>query len=168
MKTIDLGGGQVAVVDDSDYALVSQYKWHAKKARTFAGGPVTCVYAEARKYLGKIDGRYVAMTIKMHRLILGLPAGRIDHIDNDGLNNQRNNLRHATHAQNMHNRRKHSEATCPWKGVYWYPNRQLWHSSISAGKRRFHLGYFRDACDAATAYNFAAYEYHKEFARYNV
>jgi hypothetical protein len=99
--------------------------------------------------------------------VLGIP-GRIDHHDGDGLNNQRLNLRPATHAQNMANRAKRSDASSQFKGVWWTACHQKWRAVIRANGVRHQIGYFREEVNAATAYNLVAHELHGEFARFNL
>src|SRR5215467_5885190 len=81
---IELTRGFVTHVDDSDYALVAQYTWCAlvtgKTQYAVSGEPM----------------------IYMHRVIMNPPDHLlVDHIDDDGLNNRRSNLRIVTHAQNI-------------------------------------------------------------------
>src|SRR6185437_13748204 len=101
MKTVPLGGknarGRVVLVDDEDYELVSQYRWHVLEQVEPGRRPVG-PYAKTTR---KLNGRYV--TIRMHILIMGRKG--IDHRDHNGLNNQRSNLRIATGSQNNQNMR---------------------------------------------------------------
>jgi HNH endonuclease len=88
---IPLTQGQTAFVDKQDYESIAQHKWHARKdGNTY--------YAITRNGYGFIS---------MHRLILGLVKGdpEVDHIDGNGLNNTRANLRLATRSQNAANRK---------------------------------------------------------------
>ena len=101
----------------------------------------------------------------MHRVILDAPAGMMcDHIDMNGLNNQRGNLRFATHSQNSCNR-KHPGGLSPFKGVF--PRNEKWRAYIKTNQKMIHLGTFDTERDAAIAYNTAAIQYHGEFARLN-
>lgn len=95
MREVPVTGGYTAVVDDEDCDLVAGHRWQKLQAR----GSLT-VYART-----SIGGK----TVYMHRLIMGLPnMGDVDHIDGNGLNNQRSNLRLVTHSVNVsqgHSRR---------------------------------------------------------------
>jgi hypothetical protein len=147
MKTVPLHGekaaGRVALVDDADYELVSQYRWHVwQRERAF--------YAAAN--VRRPGGRRT--TIKMHNLILGY-AG-IDHRNGNGLDNQRANLRPATQSQNVHNMRSYAASSSPFKGVSWDGQRQRWTARIFVGGRKRHLGRFTVEEDAARAYDAAA------------
>lgn len=166
MKEITLTKGQVAIVDDSDYEYLNQWKWCAKHAKqTF--------YAERNEWNSGVITR-----IRMHRLILKPLKGEIvDHIDRNGLNNQRNNLRIATSAQNAAN--KKALGTSKYLGVclaqrkYRKKNGSLsiikyWQASIQYGKKFQFLGYFETEEEAALRYNEAAKEAYGEFANLNI
>lgn len=103
----------------------------------------------------------------MHIYLMGHSDKSIDHKDCNGLNNTRAHLRFASNSQNQANRRKRETDTSKYKGVYWYPNKQKWHSAVSVNGKKRSLGYFTEEFDAAQAYNFAALEAHGEFARLN-
>lgn len=105
----------------------------------------------------------------MHRLILGLPFGdrrHGDHIDGNGLNNRRSNLRIVTRRQNAMNRRGDDGSSSQYKGVYLYKNGS-WQSYIYAKGKRHHLGYFAEEVDAALAHDEAALQLHGPYAKFN-
>jgi hypothetical protein len=132
MKEIFLTRGYVALVDDDDYDEISRYSWHVNIKKN------TC-YAQTSFYHG------VKCTVKMHRVILGIddPKIIIDHIDGNGLNNTRGNLRTATASENNYHkkgypeRRKHSV----YKGVT-KNNYGHWCVEIAKEGRRFFVGVF--------------------------
>jgi hypothetical protein len=104
--------------------------------------------------------------LKLHRLLLPDWA-EIDHIDGDGLNNCRSNLRAATHSQNQGNTRKRLGTSSQFKGVCWSKCAGKWRAYIrSDGKLKF-LGYFASEFEAAQAYNSAALEKWGSFAKVN-
>lgn len=154
MAEIPLTQGKVAIVDDADLPLVTQYKWHCKHG-----------YA-ARSTYG--NGR---STILMHRAILNAPDGtEIDHIDGNKLNNRRANLRLCSHADNMKNKvsyKKRAENHSCFKGVHWKKATRKWMACIQLDGKRRHLGHFTDETEAALAYDTAARELFGEFARPN-
>jgi hypothetical protein len=152
MKQIPLTRGLVALVDDEDYEAISAYKWSCR------GG-----YASRSETLPGKPGKQ--RTVYMHRVILGIEFGdsrKVDHKDCDKLNNTRANLRAVTHAQNMQNRRMHSNNTSGAKGVSFVLG--YWRAHIRVNGVGILLGCFKNHADAAAAYRNAAVKYHKEFA----
>jgi len=145
MKEISLTQGQVALVDDEDYERLSQWKWHCAKMER-----VYCHYA--RRTISTERGR--GFGIWMHREIIEIPKGmQCDHIDGDGLNNQKSNLRVVTPRQNSQNR--HYEKSSKYPGVFWNKSSKKWQTHIRIGKTTKHLGYFKIEEEAATAYRVA-------------
>ncbi len=163
MREIPLRGpcaaGRVALVDDEDYELVMQYKWHVLEQAT--PGKIMGPYARASLYYGPQDQN---RKILMHRLLLP-GASRVDHKDRYGLNNQRSNLRPATAGQNVVNSRTRRGARSQYKGLYWTDG--VWRVRILADGRRYSLGRFADEVEAALAYDRAARELFGEFAGLN-
>jgi len=105
----------------------------------------------------------------MHREIMGSPKGLlVDHRNLNRLDNRRENLRTATHSQNMQNRVKiRVKTTSQFIGVHWDPVERKWRAQISHQKKHLYLGRFQNEIDAAKAYDRAAIKYHTEFARLN-
>jgi hypothetical protein len=96
------------------------------------------------------------------------PMIEVDHKNNHGLVNLRNNLRSCSHAENQHNQQNPSNNTSGYKGVSWYKHVAKWRAQINFNGKRIHLGYFDNKIEAAIAYNEAAVKYHGEFACINV
>lgn len=110
---------------------------------------------------------------QMHRVILSrmlgkelLRADRVDHIDGNGLNNRRCNLRLATNAQNAYNQKKRSDNASGFKGVSFDKSRNKWIAQIMVNYKHIHLGRFETPEEAYRAYRQAAFEYFGEFARF--
>jgi len=104
----------------------------------------------------------------MHRLILNVPENmQVDHINGNGLDNRKNNLRVCTSIENMRNMPLRKDTISGFKGVFWDSQSNKWQAQIYAKKRRFFLGRYLIKTDAALAYNKAALKYHGEFARIN-
>lgn len=153
MKQIKLTQGKFALVDDADYEWLSQFKWYVDEMRTIC---------YARAMIGRKAER-------MHRLILGFEPGDrrlTDHIDGDGLNNQRHNLRECDHSQNLQNKPKH-KGKSRYKGVSWEKRQRKWIAVIKTKTKRIHLGSFEDDIEAAKIYDKAAGQYFGEFACLN-
>lgn len=152
---IPLSQGLVALVDAEDAArVVAAGKWHVRvQSRT----------TYANRNIRRDDGRWT--TLNMHTFITGWP--RVDHINGNGLDNRRANLRPATHAQNQRNKGLQSNNTSGFKGVCWDAPRGRWHAKICLNGRTIFLGRFDEAEEAARAYDAAAVRYFGEFARLN-
>lgn len=155
MKTIQLTRGLSAVVDDVHFEWLRGFRWHAD-----SGGSGVWY---ARAY---VNGGCNS-AVRMHRLILGAPRGIIvDHINGDGLDNRRVNLRIVSHKDNTTAKRK-SPGTSRYKGVSWVKCDAKWRAQIAvAGKNRT-LGRFDDEGDAARFYDAAARRLHGRFATLN-
>jgi len=162
MQTIPLYGrkanGRVALIDDEDYELVSQYRWHVMESQLPGRRPAG-PYAEA----SLPNGRRQPPKTLMHRLITGYAI--TDHINHDGLDNRRANLREATVAQNQQNRRANGASA--FKGVAWDRQHSRWVAKIAVSGRTINLGRFAAEVDAARAYDAAAVELFGEFAFIN-
>ncbi len=104
----------------------------------------------------------------MHRELLQVPAGKFtDHIDGDGLNNQRRNLRICTRAENQRNRRIYDDSVSGYKGISWHKRLGKWRATIKVDGIQISLGCFTSAKKAAHVYDDAAIKYYGEFARPN-
>lgn len=91
----------------------------------------------------------------------------IDHINGDGLDCRKVNLRPCNHAENMRNRARHKNNKSGYKGVYWREFCGKFAGQITCNGKREHLGYFTDKILAARAYDDAAKRLFGEFARLN-
>lgn len=168
--TIQLTRGQVTAVLRSDYDKyeLAAYTWHAtwsKATKTF--------YARTNRKISH-DPK-LPKTIFLHRLIMeayGLDV-EVDHRDGDTLNNVRSNLRFATRAQNMHNRKMDHDNKCGLKGVAQKRHcitgalTEHYSATIRVNGRIEHIGYFDSAIEAARAWDKRALETRGEFARLN-
>lgn len=156
-KEIPLTQGQVSLVDDEDFEWLNQWNWFAMARRqTFY----------ARREGKTLFGRRTA--IFLHRVIMDAPKGmQVDHINGDGRDNRRSNLRLATNAENCRNRQLPSVNTSGYKGVVFKSEFGKWRATIGVNSSRIHLGYFESPIEAARAYDEAARKYFGEFARTN-
>lgn len=153
MKKISLTQGKHALVDDEDFAELNKYKWCASKG-------VTTFYAIRTVSTKDIPKHKVWM----HRELMKTPKNLMtDHIDGDGLNNQKSNLRICTSAQNQANSTIRKDNTTGYKGVSFKQGK--YHATISANCKQIHLGVFETKEEARDAYLKASKKYHKEFSR---
>lgn len=154
-QTITLTQGYVAIVNDLDYGWLSQFKWYANVDSH------TCY---ALRNLPRNGGKQKA--ILMHREILGVATGmQVDHIDGNGLNNVRQNLRIASQQENNFNTRLRKDNTSGFKGVSC--DRGRWRATIARDGHTKSLGYFDSPQEAAIAYDIAARKLFGEFAQTN-
>lgn len=142
----------VAKISIEDYSRVSKISW------ALSGGR----YAVASFDKGK-------KRVYLHRFILGVsnPRIQVDHINNDGLDCRRSNLRKCSNAENQMNRRPTSSSG--FKGVsrFYRNKKNPWMASIMVDKVQIHLGYFKTKVLAAKAYDRAAIRLFGEFAKLN-
>ncbi|MCK9599485.1 MAG: HNH endonuclease [Sphaerochaeta sp.] len=154
MKEIPLSRGLVALVDDEDYEWLGRWKWSIMEV---AGGK----FYAARQVRGD-----KVVCILMHRVIVNTPIDmHTDHVDGNGLNNQRANLRICTPSQNQANRRNQTGGSSVFKGVTWEKGK--WRARIYPDGEKVSLGGFREEQQAAKAYNDAALLFYGGFARLN-
>lgn len=137
MKKIKLTQNKFALIDDEDFDLVSQYKWHAGlRKHTY--------YAFNRR-----------KNLLMHRLIMKVTDSKlqIDHINRNGLDNRKKNLRIVDNRKNsLNSRPKRNNKTSKYKGVDMHVCGK-WRAVIRPNKKQIHLGLFNNEKDAALAYD---------------
>lgn len=103
----------------------------------------------------------------MHRIINNTPEDLItDHVNGDGIDNRKKNLRSCTYAQNCQNRRKFWSKT-GYRCVYWYAPKKTWQAQITVNKKTITLGFRHSKKEAAELYNKAAKKYFGDFAFQN-
>jgi len=156
---IPLSQGKYAIIDPDDYKRLSRYKWYAVKG----GNTFYAVRGQWSKQLKK------RLTISMHNVIIETPAGYIvDHINHNGLDNRKANLRPATQADNTRNTRYRTRNTSSkYRGVWYNKKKNKWRATICYNRRRKQIGYFTDEKEAARAYDTAAKKYFGQFATLN-
>lgn len=154
MKTI-IASGRECFVDDCDFDTTSEHKW-----TVFSVG--NCSYA-----FTKIGPEQ--KTLLMHRMILSAKNGQvIDHIDGNGLNNVRSNIRFCTQSQNKMNSRSFHKGTSSYKGVCRHNGvKKKWQAYVNVNQKKIKLGYYETEEQAARAYDEAAKKHYGEFARVN-
>jgi hypothetical protein len=138
----------MTAVDDSDFEELIQYKW--------------CAHRKGKKvYAVRANG-----LSSMHAHLMGpRRAARIDHIDGDGLNNQRNNLRWATVAQNSMNRTCNRNSRTGYKGVVWCASKRRFRVVLKTAGKQISGGYYSQVEQAVEAHVALARLHHGEFAK---
>jgi hypothetical protein len=157
---VPLTRGQYAIVDIEDFDRLSKFKWHTGiNGRDFY----------ARRKVRSDDTRPKKCFISMHREILNVPEGLfVDHINHNGLDNRRANLRAATREQNSWNQRKKlGNYTSRYKGVHFSKNMRRWEARLVYKGKEIPIGYFDDEVSAARAYDAKATELYGEYAALN-
>jgi hypothetical protein len=154
---IPLTKNRFAKVDPEDYIWLSQFRWF-------------CQVGSGRCYAARntpAKSRVRQKQMMMHRVLAGTPEELVcDHINGDGLDNRKKNLRNCTQQENNMNARSR-EHTSRFKGVYWKKMVGKWNAVIHFKGRRRNLGYFKDEVAAAKAYDEKAKEIFGRFAYLN-
>jgi len=154
MKEIKLTQGKVALVDDEDYDYLNQWKWHAVRIRNTYYASRNSPYINGRR-----------KPIRMQWKIISVSKGLVaDHIDGNGLNNQKSNLRVCTNQQNSFNHKRGINKS-GYKGVGYVDG--LVRARICINGKLIHLGMYKNEIEAAKAYDSAAIYYYGEFAKLN-
>ena len=155
MREVQLSRGLVALVDDQDYDMIISHRWQ----------PTPADQKQVRFYASRRTSR---STFYMHRVILNPPPGmEVDHINGDGLDNRRCNLRLCSRGQNNANIKNIRRASSGFRGVYISSTSRLYRAMISVGKKNIELGRYKSAEEAAKAYDAAASAAFGEFATLN-
>jgi hypothetical protein len=144
-------GEKECLIDDADYELFSKYKWRVTTEN------------------------YVLTTIKrrtvfLHRLLFGEPAGVVDHINSNPLDNRRCNLRFCSQSQNKFNQGKpkcYSKLASKYKGVFFHKQSNRWIAQIRKNGLRVHLITTDTEEVAGFAYDCAAELIAGKFCRHN-
>lgn len=156
---VPLSRGKVAIVDASDAGVIAAFKWHA--------------FWSGRRWYAKASPRY-REAVYMHRLILGARGEHVDHVNGDGLDNTRANLRLATPSQNRANSAvRRDKIHSRFKGVFWARSSRKWFARLHRrgvyhyAKAADGATLFSDEVEAARAFNELAVSIDGSFARLN-
>lgn len=155
MIEIKLTQGKVALIDDEDFERLNQWKWFYMKSSASRTG-----YA-----VGSNNGA----TIRMHRLIMNAKKDEVlDHINGNGLDNCKHNLRFVTVAENQWNRHRKGFGTSKYVGVNWQSKNKKWRAQIRHNGEKVYLGEFKNELDAVEAYDKAVIKYRGCLGRVNL
>ena len=155
---VPLQNGEFAIIDSCDIGRVGFCAWNYS-----LGGKVA--YAKA----GFTNAQGRRTMIAMHRLLLCFPYSSVDHVNGNGLDNRRHNLRPCDSHQNQGNSAKWKAGKySKYKGVCKHLQSGLWIAQLRVGGKSVHTKYFRDEVEAARSYDKAAIAVFGEFACTNV
>lgn len=150
---VPLSRGYEAIIDAEDAPLVDSHNW-------FAVTQHNCIYAKREKYLKGGGRKYIAM----HRVIAGAADEKVvDHINHNGLDNRKVNLRVCEHCQNIQNQRLRFDNSSGFKGVSWNSRRGKWRAQITLSGKRKELGLFDSPERAYEVYCEASEKHYGEF-----
>ena len=151
---VPLTHGYEAIIDAADVPLVEVKNWYASVR-------LNTSYARSNVTNGTERSH-----VFIHNFLMGNSKGLfVDHIDGDGLNNRRCNMRFATHAQNMRNARIRCDSTTGFKGTNFHKQSGKWMARIRVNDKSNYLGLFTSPEEAHAAYCAASEKYHGEFGR---
>lgn len=162
MKEIQLTDGYIALVDDGDYARVSQFQWQAT-VRKRSDGSIRGVYGLRTVW----DGKKVK-AVYLHQFVMD--SQWVDHKDHNGLNCQKGNLRIADRSKNGGNARKmqrQKPTTSKYKGVSWDKRENKWRVSLMYQGKKCWFGYYTEENVAALVYDVTARLLFGDFANVN-
>lgn len=156
MKKIPLTKGEFALVDDDDFENLHCHRW-------------LCVIQKTVKYarrLVSVNGQW--RWRHMHREVVKTPKNLdVDHINGNGLDNRKINLRKCSRSCNCANSKFRNNNTSGFRGVTFDRHRKRWKGQIMVKGKNIFLGRFLTAVSAAQSYNQAALKFFGEFARLN-
>ncbi|MCK5341869.1 MAG: HNH endonuclease [Candidatus Heimdallarchaeota archaeon] len=157
---IKLTQGYVTLIDNEDHERMKTISW-----RVFKRPNKRTMYA--RGWI-KINGKF--KSILMHRFIMNLRSGdnkQVDHINGNGLDNRKGNLRICNNKQNAQNRGKRINCVSKFKGVARVSNSNKWQAQIWHNGKKIYLGVFSKEEDAAKAYDIEANKLFGEYSNIN-
>lgn len=157
-RWVPLTQGQFALVDEEDYERVVAINWQYTKTQNQRPA-----YASTRIY--RINGTNTSKAIAMHRFIMHEPEYEVDHINMNGLDNRKCNLRLATKSQQRINQYKQQGTTSKYRGVCRARNK--WVAGIKVNGSRYRLGTFDSEEEAARKYDEKARLLYGKFGRFN-
>lgn len=156
---VALTQGRVAICDLADLPLIAPLRWCAVRTRRKG--------SQYERWYVTTGATKQRPRLYLHTYLTGYAL--TDHINGDGLDNRRGNLREATHKQNIRNARISTANTSGYRGV-WYDRHNgghRWVAHIKVDRRIHYLGRFHTPEEAARAYDAAAQEHFGEFANVN-
>jgi hypothetical protein len=138
--TIAIRHNVACLIDEEDLELVSRFIW----------------FADRRKFVAYAKTLSRRVNTTMHRLVMKAKKGQqVDHINGDGLDNRKQNLKLSTGSSNQQNAHNKRRSISGYRGVYPSSNNK-WRTQLTHKKKRYHLGVYETTLEAAIAYDNAA------------
>jgi hypothetical protein len=154
--TSKVHGVNSILFDVDDYDKIMEYHWYVYKKNSS-----TYAYAHIKR-----NGIYTKA--KMHRVVTDEKYTMVDHINGDGLDNRKCNLRPCSHTENMRNSKIRKDNSSGYRGVSWCKRDKIWKACIQVNGKHLSLKSGKTAKEAALLYNEGAKKYHGKFARLNI
>lgn len=152
-REIQLTQGKVAVIDEADFKRVSAFKWSADRMGK------TWYAVRTVKRLGKKSRIY------LHRFVMNATRGLVvDHVNRNGLDNRKRNLRLCTKKQNFWNQGAHKDGRSGVRGVSWRPDTGLWTARLFVNGKQLNLGCYKRLKDAVAVRRLAEKKHYGVFA----
>ena len=152
-------GKHTIIIDTEDWDMVKVHSWRIKGNNMDRYPYAMSNIPHPDGGLEK-DGRKRRTILSLHHLILGKPEKglMIDHIEHNGLDNRKDNLRLVTRQQNGWNRKSSKNSSSDYKGVSWNEAIKKWAAGIACNRKQINIGYFTCEKEAARAVNNKARE----------
>lgn len=162
MKYIPLTKGYIAIVDNEDYEALNKFKWYAHKS-------LNTHYACRKRRKDELGSAWKKnVHVSMHREIMKVSKNMdIDHIDHNGLNCQKSNMRIVNHMQNMWNIPRRKTSKTGYKGVSWDTQTSKWRAVITVNHKFISLGRFKELEDAIQSRKVAEKHYFGNYLNNN-
>lgn len=168
-------GKHTIIIDTEDWDKVKEHRWcvtgNDRHRYPYAMTNIPHPDGGWHHYTwhGREERRRRRIGLQLHHAIMGKPPKGlfVDHINHNGLDNRKENLRFVTLAQNQQNGRSNRNSTSAYKGVSWHERDKRWRAQIAHEGKGMYIGYFTCEHEAALAYNKKAKELFGEHALLN-
>lgn len=159
---IPLTQGQYAIVDSEDFDVLDTYNWYAQYSKN------SDTFYALRSTWSK--GANIREVESMHRFIMGVKDTDliVDHINHNGLDNRRSNIRACTHTENLRNQKPNKKFSSQYVGVNFCKKSRKWLASINIDRKMVNLGYYLTEVEAAIVRDKFAKKHYGEFANLNI